>query len=60
MNNIQQTRYKYPRTFHFPESPGAMNDDRILDPIESYAKWDHEVVITEKRDGENFSGYNDG
>lgn len=42
---------KYPRTYHFPFSQGAVNDDRIQ------AQWQdilqHELVITEKLDGEN-------
>jgi hypothetical protein len=59
MNNIQQKRYKYPRTFHFLESEGAQNDDRIL-PNGTSENWTHEVVITEKMDGENTSLYCDG
>lgn len=42
---------KYPRTYHFPFSEGATNDDRIQ------AHWQgilqHELVVTEKLDGEN-------
>ena len=42
---------KYPRTYHFPFSEGATNDDRIQ------AQWQgilqHELVLTEKLDGEN-------
>lgn len=42
---------KYPRTFHFPFSEGAVIDDRIQ------ADWQpvlqQELVITEKLDGEN-------
>ncbi len=42
---------KYPRTYHFPFSEGATNDDRIQ------ADWQyilqHELVVTEKLDGEN-------
>jgi hypothetical protein len=42
---------KYPRTYHFPFSEGATNDDRIQ------ANWhnilQHELIITEKLDGEN-------
>ena len=42
---------KYPRTYHFPFSEGAVNDDKICQhwaPILS-----QELVITEKLDGEN-------
>ncbi len=42
---------KYPRTYHFPFSEGATSDDRIQ------AQWQgilqHELVLTEKLDGEN-------
>lgn len=42
---------KYPRTFHFQESPGATDDDKILSsvaPLENKI-----VVVSEKVDGEN-------
>jgi len=42
---------KYPRTFHFPFSEGAVNDDRIQDEWEPLLG--KELVITEKLDGEN-------
>lgn len=42
---------KYPRTFHFPFSEGATHDDRIQADWESLLL--HELVITEKLDGEN-------
>lgn len=42
---------KYSRTFHFPFSPGTSSDDRI------HHEWEpilaHELVMTEKLDGEN-------
>lgn len=42
---------KYPRTYHFPFSEGAVNDDRIQEEwAELLTK---EIVITEKLDGEN-------
>lgn len=51
------TRYKYPRTPHLPISPGASSDD-------IHASWDifegEDIVITEKLDGESFTGYSDG
>jgi hypothetical protein len=42
---------KYPRTYHFPFSEGAVNDDRIQYDWERLLS--HELVITEKLDGEN-------
>lgn len=49
---------KYPRTYHFPFSEGATNDDRIQ------ADWQrmlqHELVVTEKLDGENSCIKSDG
>lgn len=58
------TQYqKYPRTPHLPFSGGATDDDKTL-------LWDElrgtrlahadEIIVTEKMDGENFSGYADG
>ena len=48
---IHMAAEKYPRTFHFPFSEGATDDDRIQ------AEWQdilqQELVITEKLDGEN-------
>lgn len=51
-------RYKYPRTYHFPFSPGRSSDDKIFDNFEPYFKG-KEVVITEKMDGENTTIYKD-
>ena len=48
---------KYPRTYHVPWSPGATSDDKRLSP-DWFIKdeWgDHEIVITEKLDGEGVS-----
>jgi hypothetical protein len=42
---------KYPRTLHFPFSPGAKKDDRIAREFASLIG--PELVITEKLDGEN-------
>ena len=51
-------RVKYPRTFHFPWSPGASSDDKTLSSVSHFVN--REVVATEKMDGENTSGYSDG
>lgn len=51
-------RYKYPRTYHIPESQGITSDDKIHHNIDFFAGKD--IVITEKRDGENTTIYNDG
>jgi hypothetical protein len=48
--------YKYPRTYHLPWSPRVNDDDKVISDINIFR--DHEVVITEKLDGENFSFYN--
>jgi len=49
---------KYPRTYHLRWSPGATNDDRISDSVESLiGKY---IVITEKLDGSNASITKDG
>jgi hypothetical protein len=42
---------KYPRTYHFPFSPGTSSDDRICHDWQGLL--DHPLVITEKLDGEN-------
>ena len=44
---------KYSRTYHLPYSPGATNDDRISDSVDSLVGID--IVITEKLDGSNAS-----
>lgn len=44
---------KYNRTFHFPFSPGATNDDKIAASIEYLINVP--IVITEKMDGSNTS-----
>lgn len=52
-------RIKYFRTYHLLASPGCINDDKQLSdeaPLFSADK----VVITEKMDGENFTGYWNG
>lgn len=49
---------KYNRTFHFPWSPGATNDDKIATSIDSLIGVP--IVITEKMDGSNTSLEHDG
>lgn len=42
---------KYGRTYHFPFSPGTTSDDKIQQNWQSILQ--HQLVITEKLDGEN-------
>ncbi len=42
---------KYPRTYHFPFSPGTSSDDRIQHDWQAILS--SELVVTEKLDGEN-------
>jgi hypothetical protein len=51
-------RIKYPRTFHLPWSLGRTDDDKTLSNCSIFEG--QEVVITEKMDGENTTGYSDG
>ena len=51
-------RIKYPRTPHFPWSPGATSDDRMLKDDSQFTG--KKVVVTVKMDGENTSVYQDG
>jgi hypothetical protein len=55
---VMQKRYKYPKTLHLPWSLHATSDDKMHMWQTIYA-WDHEVIVTEKRDGENSTLYND-
>jgi 5-methylcytosine-specific restriction endonuclease McrA len=48
---IIMTSEKYPRTYHLPFSEGATDDDRIQADWQGILQ--HELVITEKLDGEN-------
>jgi hypothetical protein len=48
---------KYPRTYHLPGSPGGTRDDRFIRDTEMFRG--KRVIITEKRDGENTTLYND-
>ena len=52
------SRVKYPRTFHVPWSPGATDDDRVLDDPNA-AFGGAEIVVTEKCDGECSTLYRD-
>lgn len=51
-------RVKYPRTPHLPWSPGAHGDDTRMADLRALEG--HEVVVTEKLDGENTTLYRDG
>ncbi len=51
-------RYAYPRTFHLPWSPGATSDDKRMSSTSAFVG--QQVVVTEKRDGENTTLYGDG
>lgn len=50
-------RFKYPRTWHLPWSPGATSDDVILDSTSCFSG--RRVIVTEKMDGENTTLYRD-
>jgi len=50
-------KYKYPRTYHFPWSPGLINDDKMLQDVNCFEG--KIVIITEKMDGENTTMYHD-
>jgi ATP-dependent RNA circularization protein (DNA/RNA ligase family) len=53
-----QDAVKYPKTMHLPWSPGLQNDDRVIANLDAFCG--HEVVVTEKLDGENTSMYRMG
>lgn len=46
-------KVKYPRTFHLPFSEGCTADDKKLSSVSHFIG--KEIVVTEKRDGENSS-----
>lgn len=50
-------RYKYPRTYHFPYSPGRTSDDKVLPTVDHFVG--QQIVVTEKMDGECTSLYPD-
>jgi len=56
---IKNNKLKYFRTPHLTFSPSCSSDDKKLESNEHFFKMD-KVVITEKMDGENFTGYFDG
>ena len=49
---------KHPRTYHLPWSPGLTKDDRVMPSTEGFEG--QRVIVTEKMDGENTTGYSDG
>lgn len=51
-------RVKYPRTHHLPWSPGMTDDDRRIPTLDDLSG--HDVVVTEKMDGEQTTMYSDG
>lgn len=52
-------RFKYPRTFHVPWSPGKTDSsDKTLNDITHFKS--RGIVVTEKMDGENTTIYHDG
>lgn len=52
--------YKYPRTPHFPWSPGYVKEDDVVISESDLEKWEGvDVVLTEKLDGENTTMYSD-
>jgi ATP-dependent RNA circularization protein (DNA/RNA ligase family) len=51
-------KVKYPRTYHFPWSPGRSSDDKVLKSTEHFQG--KQVIVTEKMDGESCSMYRDG
>ncbi len=54
------TLVKYPRTYHFPWSESMSKDDRVL-PLSTIQGFEgRRVIVTEKRDGENTTMYQDG
>lgn len=48
---------KYPRTMHLPWSPNLQNNDRRIRSLDAFLG--QEVVVSEKRDGENSTFYGD-
>lgn len=59
--DVELKRFKYPRTFHVPWSPGMSDDDKThAEDIIEQMFAGKTVVVTEKLDGENTSIYSDG
>lgn len=55
---MYEHRFKFPRTFHSPWSLSLMNDDRRHPDMGVFTG--QRVIVTEKYDGEGFTGYRDG
>lgn len=51
-------RYRFPRISHLPWSEGVTDDDKRWDAIADFIG--HELILSEKLDGENTSIYSDG
>ena len=49
---------KYPKTMHLPFSPGLQNDDRLIQDLD-FLEASGDIIITEKRDGENTTMHHD-
>ena len=56
---MTQKKFKFPRTFHFPDSGGIGSDDKIFHNWREVL-WGKPVEITWKMDGENTTLYADG
>jgi hypothetical protein len=54
---IKTNKFKYPRTFHLPFSEGVTSDDKVLKDLSCFEG--KEIIISEKRDGENTTMMND-
>lgn len=52
-----EARFKYPKTFHLPWSPGITDQDRVLKSVDQFVG--RKVVVTEKIDGECTTLYPD-
>lgn len=48
-------KWKYPKTYHFPFSPGKGRDDKVCSDFNFLKGKD--IIITEKMDGENITVY---
>ena len=51
-------RTKYPRTLHLPWSESITDDDKVLPSVNVF--YGKRVIVSEKMDGESFTGYSDG
>lgn len=57
MLNLYTDYIKYPRTYHLPFSESITDDDRIISDFSRLEN--QEIVISIKKDGENFNAYQD-